>query len=107
MIRFLAALCALVLVASCAKAVHVSKTPVPVSGSKADGMVRLSYEETPREIVSPDWTQAADLALQRCQAWGYSRVDEFAGITSQCADYNAAYALCMRRIVSKDYQCLD
>ena len=97
----------------CAKTT-VHKTPLATSGSKADGTVRVAYEAAVTENVIPNWTAAEINALKRCQAWGYSRVDPFAGVLSQCTEFGqgllvngAVPGACAKQIIYKDYQCLD
>jgi YecR-like lipoprotein len=97
----------------CARTI-VHKVPVATSGSKADGTIRLAYEQAAGEEVIPEWARAHDIALKRCQAWGYSRVDEFAGVLTQCTEYGqglwvngAPPGVCAHQIIYKDFQCLD
>lgn len=104
--QYLLAIAVIIVVGACAKPIPVNLTPQPVSGSKADGMVRVAYTEHITEIVTADWEGAKAEALQRCQAWGYTRVDEFAGISREC-DTIDQYGNCLYRTVSRDYQCLD
>ncbi len=101
------------LLVGCAKTT-VHKIPQATTGSKADGTVRLAYEVAATENVIPNWTKAERNALKRCQAWGYSRVDAFAGALTQCTEVGrglfvngAVPGACARQIVFKDYQCLD
>ncbi len=103
----------LALLVGCTKTT-VHKIPQATSGSKADGTVRLAYEVTATENVIPNWTKAERNALKRCQAWGYSRVDAFAGVLTQCTEVGqgllvngAVPGACARQSVYKDYQCLD
>ena len=108
----LAGIVSLILVGCTKTTVH--KIPQATSGSKADGTVRLAYEVAATENVIPNWTKAEINALKRCQAWGYSRVDAFAGALTQCTEIGrglfvngAVPGACARQIVYKDYQCLD
>ncbi len=103
----------LALLVGCTKTT-VHKTPQATGGSKADGTVRVAYEESATENVIPNWTRAKSNALKRCQAWGYSRVDAFAGTLTECTEmgqgvlFNGAPpGACAKQIVYKDYQCLD
>lgn len=98
--------------AACSSTAH--KVPQATTGSKADGTIRLGYDQGARENVIADWLTAERNALKRCQAWGYSRAEEFAGHTRQCTEIgqgllvNGAYpGVCARYIVYKDYQCVD
>jgi hypothetical protein len=100
------------LLVGCSKTT-VHKVPQATGGSKADGTIRLAYEELATENVVPDWTRAKKNALKRCQAWGYSRVEAFAGSLTQCTEVGqgllingAVPGACARQIVYIDYQCL-
>lgn len=90
------------LISACA----VNKTPVPTGGSRADGIIKLSYEVRMFEKPVVDWNSARRSALQRCQAWGYTRTEAFAGEASYCHAYNG-YGTCVRATVTKDYQCIE
>lgn len=99
-------------VAACA-GTPVTKTPVAISGSKADGTIRMSYEEGFHENVTVDWANGEANALKRCSAWGYTRVDSFAGGSRTCIErgrgiFNGVPAgQCAMWQHTKDYQCLD
>ena len=99
--------------AGCTKTT-VYKIPQATSGSKADGTVRLAYEATAREDVIPNWANAEGNALKRCRAWGYTRVNAFAGALTQCTEVGQGLLVngavpggCARQIIYRDYQCLD
>lgn len=92
----------------------VYKIPQATSGSKSDGTVRLAYEAAANEDVRVDWQEGEKNAAKRCRAWGYSRVDPFSGVLSQCVERGqgllvngALPGACAREMVYKDYQCLD
>ena len=113
MLRFILLIFVAALIISCTKTT-VHKVPQATGGSKADGTIRLAYEVLATENVIPDWTRAEKNALKRCQAWGYSRVDAFAGTLTECTEmgqgvlFNGAPpGACAKQIVYKDYQCLD
>ena len=74
----------------------------------------MAYEQVGAGKAPVNWQVAEQNALKRCQAWGYTRVDAFAGSTSTCTErgrgtlYNGApLGTCARQTVHKDYQCLD
>lgn len=111
-VKTVIAIAALVGLAACAST-PVTKVPVAVSGSKADGMIRMAYDEGAYENVTVDWASGEANALSRCQAWGYSRVESFAGGQNQCIENGRGIlngvpvGSCARRQYFKDYQCAD
>ena len=46
----------------------VDKTPVATSGSKADGIVEMSFVHTDFEIPRVDWEEAGKEASERCES---------------------------------------
>ncbi len=90
------------LVSACAS----NKTPIPTGGSRADGVIELSYEVGMFEEPVVDWLSANESASQRCQAWGYKEAEAFGGQKSQCQNYNA-YGNCVRTLVTVNYQCIE
>jgi YecR-like lipoprotein len=101
------------LLTSCSQTA-VTKVPVATGGSKADGTIQLAYERTASEIVTVNSAMAEGNALERCQSWGYSRAEAFAGWTSQCVEWGqglwvngAVPGACAREMVYMNYQCLD
>lgn len=80
------------------------KTPLPTGGSKADGLVEMSYESLGLEIPNVDWEAAQRSATKRCQAWGYARADAFEGTRSQCS-MMGMYG-CNAETVTRTYQCV-
>jgi YecR-like lipoprotein len=87
------------LLAGCA----TQKELVPTGGSRADGIVRESYEFGGFEKPVVDYQQGANLAAQRCAGWGYTGAQGFGGSRSQCEFFNA-YG-CVRWLVTVEYQC--
>ncbi len=73
-------------------------------GSRADGIVNLSYEVGMFENPVVDMSQADKIARKRCEAWGYTQAEAFGGHTTQCQAYNA-YGNCLRAFVTVPYQC--
>jgi YecR-like lipoprotein len=111
--RFAAALIGAALLTSCSQTA-VTKVPVATGGSKSDGTIQLAYERKASEAVTVDWAVAEQNALQRCQSWGYSQVDAFAGARTQCVEMGqglfingAVPGACAREMVFTNYQCLD
>jgi hypothetical protein len=72
-------------------------------GSRADGVVRLSFEAGMFDKVAIDEISALATARRRCETWGYSDAEPFGGITRQCQAMSG-YG-CMRWFVTKEYQC--
>lgn len=75
----------------------------PVSGSRADGVVRLAFEYGMFQSPRVDEAQALQLATQRCAVWGYTGAEAFGAATTQCTQTNQ-YG-CARTMVTKEYQC--
>jgi len=82
----------------------VVKIPQATGGSKADGIIELSYQYGGFEIQEVKWDKALITAQKRCRAWGYKNAEAFGGTTSQCQAYNQ-YG-CVRQFVTAKYQCL-
>ena len=74
-------------------------------GSRADGVVELSYEYGMFEKPQVQWDQGLVTATERCKAWGYQSAKAFGGTTSQCQAYNG-YGNCVRYFVTAKYQCI-
>lgn len=81
------------------------KIPQATGGSKADGIIDLSYQYGGLEKPVVQWDQALITAKQRCGAWGYQNVEAFGGTTSHCQAFNQ-YG-CVRFLVTRKYQCMD
>ena len=80
------------------------KIPQATGGSRADGIVELSYEYGVYEKPQVQWDQALITARQRCWAWDYQDAEPFGGTTSRCQAYNG-YGNCVRFFVTAKYQC--
>lgn len=89
------------LVSACA----VNKVPIPTGGSRADGIIELSYEVGMFEKPVVDWVSANRSAAERCRAWGYERADPFGGQKSQCQARNS-YGNCVLANITINYQCI-
>ena len=83
--------------------------PRAMDGSRADGTIvmevlvsHLSEEEFVWEDV---WKDAAPIALKRCRAWGFSKVEPFGGQQGECIMDDPPYGLCPVSRVRKTYQC--
>ncbi len=82
------------------------KVPEATGGSRADGIINLSYDiyETIEQPVI-NWQQAQQTAKARCQGWGYNNAQQFGGGTSQCLQYGDASHECIQSRVTIAYQC--
>ena len=83
--------------------------PTSTSGSKADGIVEMTYtyaENAPRPV---DWASATVEAQRRCNSWGYSRAEAFSGEKRTCEVYGeGAFAtVCLRGTATRNFQCLQ
>ena len=81
------------------------KTLQATGGSRADGVVELSYEYGMFEKPQVNWEQGLVTATERCKAWGYQSAEPFGGSTSQCQAYDG-YGNCVRYLVTVKYQCI-
>lgn len=90
---------AFVVLAGCATVSQMAAT----GGSRADGIVRLSYEYGAFNKVKIDEAEGLRTAQARCQTWGYKDAEAFGGVTRQCQG-SSMYG-CMRWTVTKEYQC--
>jgi hypothetical protein len=72
-------------------------------GDRADGVVRVSYEypEFEQPEVSDD--QAMQIAISRCNGWGYDDAEPIAGQIRQCGNKDGAN--CNLWTVTREYQC--
>ena len=76
------------------------------NGSRADGLVQMSYEAGMFEKPQVQWGQAQDTASGRCQAWGYSAAQAFDTGTQRCLNVDG-YGNCNRWRVDYLYQCVE
>ncbi|MES2903137.1 MAG: YecR family lipoprotein [Pseudomonadota bacterium] len=87
--------------AGCATVSQMTAT----GGSRADGVVRLSYELGVFDKARIDESSALRSAQARCKTWGYKDAEAFGGITRQCQAPGGMYG-CQRWLITKEYQCL-
>ncbi|MCE5233824.1 MAG: YecR-like lipofamily protein [Xanthomonadaceae bacterium] len=80
------------------------KTLQATGGSRADGVVELSFEYGMFEKPQVQWAQGAATARDRCRAWGYSSAEPFGGTVSTCQAHDG-YGGCVRTLVTAKYQC--
>ncbi len=88
-------------VAGCATVSQMTAT----GGSRADGIVKLSFEVGMFDRVEIDEATALDTARGRCRVWGYNDAEAFGGVTRQC-NQPSGYG-CMQWFVTREYQCLS
>jgi len=74
-------------------------------GSREAGVVRVSYEYP--EFQQPDVSdaQAEELALNRCNSWGYREAQPIAGQIRQCANMDGGN--CDLWSVTREFQCTN
>lgn len=85
--------------AGCATVSQMAAT----GGSRADGIVKLSFEAGMFDKIAIDEASALDTARRRCSTWGYTDAEPFGGHVRQCQQ-SSGYG-CMRWFVTKEYQC--
>lgn len=90
-----------VLLTGCATAKNWSAT----GGSRADGVVRLSYEVGAFEKPMLNESEAVSLATSRCQTWGYSGAEAFGGVTRVCNMPGGGFGGCQGWLITKEFQC--
>lgn len=85
--------------------VSVVKPMTATGGSKADGIVKMSYDFNVFEDPKVDIAQALATATSRCTVWGYSGAEPFGGETKQCTNYNSVLKSCDQWTATVQYQC--
>ncbi len=76
-------------------------------GSRSDGVIRLSYEYGELEAPVLNEQQGTDIAIKRCNAWGYSAAEAFGGTTRVCNQFGGIGGGCARFLVTKEFQCTN
>jgi hypothetical protein len=97
-----AALLSILILAACATASTMSAT----GGSKADGIVEMSYEygEFEQPVLDPQQGMAS--AVKRCNAWGYKQAEPFDGGVQTCV-IPGGWGGCARMRTTISYQCIN
>lgn len=74
-------------------------------GSRADGVVSLSYQHN--EFQRPELSQeeADQMAKQKCMAWGYKGAEAFGSQRNDCLS-RRGFGNCGTRQVTVEYQCV-
>lgn len=96
--RNLLLLAAALLCACAARQAHWS----PVSGSKADAMVRLGYAKHGARRVKLSDDEAQNMALAKCRAWGFEGAEAFGGLSTCTAGGPLG---CTDWLITREYQC--
>ncbi|WP_407919345.1 YecR family lipoprotein [Croceicoccus estronivorus] len=75
-------------------------------GSKADGVVEMSYEygEFEEPVVNPQ--QGVEAATKRCKAWGYKTAEAFDGGINTCV-IPGGLGGCSTMRTTVSYQCTN
>ncbi|HIE4801237.1 TPA: YecR family lipoprotein [Serratia marcescens] len=73
-------------------------------GSRADGIVEMSYQYMPFQSVKIDKTKAQQSAARRCQSWGYQSAEAFDDGLQACIDKDMIS--CNTYRVTVRYQCI-
>lgn len=73
------------------------------AGNKHTGIVELALDYDTREIPQVKTEQPEELALQRCQMWGYSQAQPIAAPEESCIQNNGSR--CLRARLRIQYQC--
>lgn len=78
-------------------------------GSRADATVELAYnynEATTKPLVDP--SEARELALKRCGAWGFTDAEAFGVSKRDCQQFGTGIyqQVCIDRWVTLEFQCL-
>ena len=79
--------------------------PFDVGGSKADGTVIMGATTGALFTGEVQWESSEGVALKRCEAWGYSKVEAFSGIRTKCLQ-RGTYT-CLEEEHTRTYQCID
>ena len=79
---------------------------VAVGGSRADGTVKIAYEQPEMSQASPSMDAGKRLAAQRCQRWGYQDAEAFGGATRRCIRSPGFWTNCMTYQITFEYQCI-
>ncbi|MFP4696729.1 YecR family lipoprotein [Thiohalospira sp.] len=77
--------------------------PQPTGGSRSDGTVELSYQDSSMVKTKVDMSEARSNARERCQSWGYDDAEPFGGEKRQCQS-SGPYG-CDSWTVTLTYQC--
>ncbi|PPD36778.1 MAG: hypothetical protein CTY18_03050 [Methylomonas sp.] len=102
MSKLMVAIIVLAVIPACSVQRHWQAT----GGSKADGVVRLSYEVPTALKAVVDDQAGLQLAIKRCSSWGFKAAEPFGGETHNCIA-SGGLGGCSAHAVTREYQCLD
>ncbi len=80
-------------------------TPAATGGSRADGIVEMSYQYGAMTVPTVDKAGALANAIKRCQRWGYTGAEPFDAGLSTCIQ-PGGFGGCNAWRVTTEYQCL-
>ena len=83
----------------------VQKSYGSSGGSKADGIVKMSYSYGGWDIPTIDPSEGLVKAVKRCKVWGYANAEPFEYESRVCQS-TGQYG-CNFWVVTKEYQCID
>ena len=82
----------------------VTKTPVAIGGSRADGVIQMSFNYGLFESPKVNWEQTQATAKERCINWGYKNAKPLGGAITNCIYRDKS--ICSRMRVTIPYQCI-
>lgn len=85
----------------CAAVTDMSAT----GGSRADGIVEMSYQYMPFQQIKIDKTKALQSATKRCRSWGYQSAESFDDGLQSCVERDM-FSCNLYRVTVR-YQCLN
>lgn len=83
------------------------KTLKATGGSRADGVVELSYGVGAFENPEILWDKAIEIATEACQGWGYEIAKPFGGSSSDCQVQGDFGSGCVYFLITYKYQCIS
>jgi len=83
------------------------KTLQATGGSRADGVVELSYGVGAFENPEILWDKAIEIATEACQGWGYEIAKPFGGSSSDCQVQGDFGSGCVYFLITYKYQCIS
>ncbi|MEE9222990.1 MAG: YecR family lipoprotein [Nitrosomonadaceae bacterium] len=102
MMKFILAIMLSVLILGCA----VTKVPVVIGGSRADGTVDTMYTYGTLQNVTVDMIPTDKAALSICKRWGYTDIERFPSGTRECGGYDYKGG-CVDPQINHKYQCVN
>ncbi|HID6041774.1 TPA: YecR family lipoprotein [Klebsiella pneumoniae] len=98
--RYLGLMAVVLSLSACTTVTDMSAT----GGSRADGIVEMSYQYDVLQRVMIDKLKAQDSAARRCQSWGYKSAEAFDDGIRTCVDRDMISCNVYR--VTVRYQCI-